>query len=330
MRSLLRADRLRYRRRIELWLIGGAIVAFAAFGFVAGYRSDAMEPEWFTAERIRAEVVDGVDFSGMTEAEIEAEISRMVEEQLAFLEQDKQFFEENQALLLQKYDVAQSPFTIVGLGIMPMIALVFTATLLLGDEFRYGTVRTSLLAATNRRRFLVARLITFGVLIVGLFAALILGGVVLGVALRLLGAAIPPVTQPLNAQAGVALFAAELLIAFTLVAFSVALTLLTRSGALPLLILLVWALAELFVFNLQVFQAGQPLAAVPEFFLTTNIRALLSTLAIDSGAIALVGNEVPSGVLALPAWGMAAIIGAWAILFLAIADRRFRTMDIVE
>jgi len=153
---------------------------------------------------------------------------------------------------------------------------------------------------------------------------------VLAVALRLLGADIPPLTQPLNAQAGVALFAAELLIAFTLVAFAVTLTLLTRSGALPLLLLLVWVLAELFIFNLQVFQTGQPLAAVPEFFLTTNIRDLLTTLSGESGAITFAVSGLPQEAVSTPTWGMAAIVAAWAILFLAIADRRFRTMDIVE
>ncbi|HET9346321.1 MAG TPA: hypothetical protein VFO05_11545 [Candidatus Limnocylindrales bacterium] len=330
MRSLLRADRLRYRRRIELWLIGGAVLAFGIFGFVAGYRGDSMDPEWQTAEQARAELIDTVDFSGMTDAEIEAQIDLMVADWLSSQEQDKRMFEESQAILLQKYDIGQSPFTMIGLGILPMIALVFVTTLLLGDEFRYGTVRTSLLAATDRRRFLAARLITFGLMIAGLFAALVLAGVALAVVLRLLGAEIPPATQPLGGAAGVALFAAELLIAFTLVAFAVAVTVLTRSGALPLLILLVWAVAELFVLSQPIFQAGQALAAVPQFFLTTNIRALLSTLAIDSGAIALVGNEVPAAALAIPAWGMAAIIGAWALLFLVVADRRFRTMDIVE
>jgi ABC-2 family transporter protein len=330
MRSLLRADRLRYRRRVELWLIGGAVVAFAIFGFLAGYRTDAMDPQWPTADQIRADFVSGVDFGGMTDEEIEAEIDRMVAEQLSFQEQDQRTYEESQALLLQKYDIAQSPFTMVGMGILPMVALVFTTTLLLGDEFRYGTVRTSLLAATDRRQFLVARLITFGVMIVGLFAALILAGGVLAVVLRLLGAEIPPMTQPLNAQAGVALFAAELLIAFTLVAFAVALTLLTRSGALPLLILLVWALAELFIFSLQVFQAGQPLAAVPDMFLTTNIRDLLTTLSGESGAITFAISGMPQEAVSMPTWAMAAIVAAWAILFLAVADRRFRTMDIVE
>jgi ABC-type transport system involved in multi-copper enzyme maturation permease subunit len=330
MRSLLRADRLRFRRRIELWLIGGAVLVMGGLWFLSAYRSDATAPLWQTADEVRAEITDSVDFGGMTGEEIEAEIGRMVDEWLLAQEQDKRTFEENQALVLPKYDVVQSSFTIVGTGLLPMIALVVATTLVLGDEFRYGTVRTSLLAAADRRRFLVARLITFAALVVGLFAGLILLGLVLSLVLRVLGAELPASSEPLNVPAGIALFGSELLVAFTLVAFGAALTLLTRSGAVPLLILIVWVLAELFIANLEIFRAGQPLAAVPQFFLTTNIQALLATLSLETGAIGLLGTEVRSGAIAIPAWGMAAIIAGWLVLFLLIADRRFRTMDIVE
>ena len=279
---------------------------------------------------IRNELVANIDFGGLTQEEIDAEIERMVAEQVGFQEEERRSFEAQQAIALSKYDVAQSPFTLVGFGLVPLIALVFATTLILGEEFRYGTVRTSLLAASDRRQFLAARLITFLAMIVALFAALILLSLVLALMLRVFGAEIPPSPQPINAAASIALFASELLITFTFVAFGVALTLLTRSGALPLLILAVWVLAELFVFSLAIFQVGQPLAAVPLVFLTTNIRALLTTLAADTGAIALVDSGSLSAAISIPTWGVAAIVVAWAVLFLAIADRRFRSMDIVE
>jgi hypothetical protein len=191
-------------------------------------------------------------------------------------------------------------------------------------------VRSSLIAASPRRRFLAARLITIGAVTIGLFGALAILGVVLSLVLHLVGAELPPATIAIDPLAAIGTVLAELLAAFTIVAFAVALTVIVRSGAIPILLVLIVLAADAFLANLPVFLVGELFAGVPQFSLTTSIRTLVTTLAPSSGALAFAGLEPPPAAIAIPSWGVALIICAWLGLFLVIADRRFRTMDIVE
>ena len=332
MKALLRADWLRFRRRTDFWIIGIAVLVIGGIGYLSSYRSEVSDPQYPDAAAIRQEVVSFSDFtgSGMTQPEIDAQIDQMVAEQLAQYDQARIDWDAQQVFLLQKYDVAQSPFTLIGSGVAPLLALVLTASLAVGDEFRFGTVRTSLLAAGGRRRFLGARLVSLFLMTVGMLAALVLLGTILGLGLRVVGAEVSTTTTPLDPAAGLVWFGSQVLTTMTVIALGLALTVLLRSGALPLLLILLGGLIELFIANLPIFAPNEFLSGVPLGFLGASIRTLTTRLGLDTHAVALAGAEVPFAAIELPLITIAAIITAWGLLFLLLADRRFRTMDVVE
>jgi hypothetical protein len=58
---------------------------------------------------------------------------------------------------------------------------------------------------------------------------------------------------------------------------------------------------------------------------------LTGSLGMDTHAVALSETgEMPYQAFVVPMVGIAAVVAAWGILFLVIADRRLRTMDVVE
>lgn len=335
MNALLRADWLRLRRRRDLWIIAIAVCVIGLISFVAAYRSDSSDPTWLPTDpaQIRAEMLSYTDFegSGMTPAEIEDQINAMVAEQLVSNQQQLVEWEAQQLVVLQKYAFPQSVFTVLGSGIIPLVALVLITSLAVGDEFRFGTIRTSLLAAGNRRSFLVARVISLLTVMVGLFVVLVGLGTILGVGLGLVGADLGSNTIAVHAPSAVAWLGAQVLTTMVLMLLAVALTVLLRSGALPLLLILIGSLVEIFVANLPIFAPNELLSGVPQVFLTQNIRLLTAYLGFDTNAIALSeGGERPYQAIEIPMIGVALVVAAWGILFLLIADRRLRTMDVTE
>jgi hypothetical protein len=331
--TLLRADWIRLHRRLDVWAILAGILVIGAIGFLNGYKGDSTDPPLLSEAEVRQQVTEFVDFGGMTQAEIDAQIEGMVRDGLAQQESERLVHEEQQQRDLQKYDLAQSPLTMIGFGFVPLIALFVVTTLIVGDEFRFGTIRASLLAASDRRRFLAARLVTIGALLVGVFTVLAILGVVLALALRVAGAELPPVPAdwvPLDGAAALGTVAAIVLSGAALLASGVLLTLVTRSGALPLLLVPAWLFTESFIANLPIFLVGQPLAGVPQLFLTVSVRSLVSQLAAASHAWAYGSVFPPEAAIDLPLWTVALIVVAWLGLFVTLADRRLRRMDIVE
>ncbi|HEY3164922.1 MAG TPA: ABC transporter permease subunit [Candidatus Limnocylindrales bacterium] len=331
MRELLRADWLRFRRRRDFWVIGIAVALILGIGFLSSYRSDVQDPPPFNEAEIRQQFgFDSGFFDGIPEAEAKAQIDQMIADMRASDEQNRIEWERQQAISLQKYDILQSPFTIVGAAIAPLIGLILAASLAVGDEFRFGTLRTSLLAAGNRRRFLGARLISLLAMTVGLYAALAALAIILAVALRLVGAEVVSSTTPVDVVAGVGWFGAQILATIVVLTLGTALTLVLRSGALPLLLIIIAGLLELFLSALPIFGERQFLAGVPQAFLTTSIRTLTVRLGLDTHAIALSNGDLPWHPIDLPLLVVAGIIVAWGVLFVVVADRRIRTMDVVE
>jgi ABC-type transport system involved in multi-copper enzyme maturation permease subunit len=330
--ALLRADWLRLRRRKDLWIIGIAVLVIGDLSFLAGYQSESSDPSFPDAAQMRQDAVDYGFFEGTPE-EIEFQIDQMVTESTTMFEQQRVEREAQQAIQLPKYAWPQSPFTIVGSGLPAMVALILIAALAVGDEFRYGTIRTSLLAAGDRRRFLAARFTSLVAVTVGLFAALLLLGAILGLGLRIAGADLGSSASvvAIDGPSAVAWLGAELLTTLVLIAFGAALTVLLRSGALPLLLIIIAGLVDLFLTNLPIFAPGELLSGVPQGFLGHAIRTLTSALAFDTHAIGIANvGQMPYQAIAIPMVGVAAIIAAWGVLFVVIADRRLRTMDVVE
>lgn len=330
MKPLLRADLLRFRRRKDFWIIAIAVCLIGGISFVAGYRSEVQDPAPFNEAQYRQDAIDSGFLEGLPPEEATADLEALVAEARASEAQQAIDWEAQQAIALQKYDIAQSPFTLLGPGIAPILALILIASLAIGDEFRFGTVRTSLLAAGSRRRFLAARLTSLLAVTAGLFGVLVLIGFALAIVLRLVGAEIPATVTPIDPGAGVAWLGAQVLATFVLILLGTALTVALRSGAMPLLLIIVAGLIEAFISALPVFRPPEFLAGVPQAFLSTSIRALTTRLAVDTHAVALAGSEPPPAPIDLPIIAVAAIVAAWGLVFVFAADRRFRTMDIVE
>jgi ABC-type transport system involved in multi-copper enzyme maturation permease subunit len=330
MRALLRADWLRFRRRKDFWIIAIAVCVIGGVSFLASYRSEVQDPPPFNEAEYRQMTIDSGFLEGLPPEEATADLDALIADAKANDAQNEIEREAQQAVQLQKYDVVQSPFTVIGSGIAPLIALILIATLAIGDEFRFGTVRTSLLAAGSRRRFLAARLTSLFVITAGLFAALALLGIMLGIGLRLVGAEVSATVAPIDPGAGLAWLGAQILATFVVILLGTALTVLLRSGALPLVLIIFAGLIELFISALPIFAPGEFLSGVPQAFLTNSIRAVTARLGLDTHAIALAGAETPYSAIGLPLIAVAGIVLAWGLIFLLVADRRFRTMDLVE
>jgi ABC-type transport system involved in multi-copper enzyme maturation permease subunit len=330
VKALLRADWLRLRRRRDFWVIAIGVCLIGGIGFLSSYRSDVQDPPPFDEAQYRQETIDSGFLDGVAPEDAAAQLDALVADAKRQDAENLAEWNREQAITLQKYDIVQSPFTLIGSAIVPLIALILIASLAVGDEFRFGTVRTSLLAAGNRRRFLAVRFVSLLALTVGLFVAMALLATLLAIGLRIVGAEVATTTTPIDPVAAVGWFGAEILATMTVLALGTALTLLLRSGALPLLLIIMAGLLELFLTALPVFQAGEFLAGVPQAFLTNSIRTLTVRLGLDTHAIALTGVEPPPSAIEMPLIVVAAIIVAWAAVFVVGADRRVRTMDIVE
>ena len=330
MRALLHADWLRLRRRRDFWIIGIAVCVLAGLAFLGAYRSEVSDPVYPDAAEIRQEMIDFGFFEG-TPDEIAAQIDLNVADQLAMYAAQRDEGEAHQRISLQRFAFPQSLFTTLGSGIAPLIALILVASLAVGDEFRFGTLRTSLLAAGDRRRFLAARLVSLLAITVGLFVAVLLLGAILGLGLGVIGADLGVGSTTVDALSAILWLGAQILVTMVLITLGTALTLLLRSGALPLLLIIIAGLIELFVAHLPVFAPNEFLSGVPQAFLSTNIRLLTAALGLDTHALALseVG-DLPSATVEIPLLGVAAIVAAWGLLFLVVADRRLRTMDVTE
>jgi hypothetical protein len=327
--ALLRAEWIRYRRKIDLWVMVVGLLTFGIVGFVNGYRNDVTDPPLMSEAQIRQMITDSSVFDGFTQAEIDAQIDQSVRDFQASQEADRLGHEAQQAISLQKYDVAQAPLTVLGFGFGPLVAAFLIGTLIVGDEFRHSTIRAALLAASDRRRFLVARLATIAVITVGLFGAVLALALLLSLGLHLVGAELPPPTVAIDPGSAAGLVVVQILVVFAAVALGVALTLLFRSGAVPLLVVLIYVFVERFLANMPVFADREPLAGLQQGFFTEAAQRLITTYAqrTNAGTFEVSLNDSPA---LLPLWTSAVIVVAWLTLFLLIADRRLRTMDIVE
>jgi hypothetical protein len=165
---------------------------------------------------------------------------------------------------------------------------------------------------------------------VGLYAALAILGLILAIGLRVVGAEVSASTTPVDLGAGLAWFGSQTLATMVVLTLGTALTLLLRSGALPLILIILGGLIELFLSALPIFAPNEFLAGVPQAFLTTSIRTLTVRLGLDTHAIALSGAETPWSPIELPLLVVTGIVVAWGVLFVVVADRRLQTMDIVE
>ena len=333
IRGLAAAELLRLRKRRSLQVIVLAIPLLVGFFFVLGYGS-IYEPPPFDAAAYRAQLIaDGFGF-GMPPEELEP----LLDEAVGFAEQDQERQLEYAALSRATFHFPYSLVTVLGYGTFALLALVLLAATTTGDEFGWGTIRTTLLANSHRRATLLVRIGALGVAAVLMFALLLLLGTVLPLVLGVGSGRLPASLPAFDVGALLVLLGGLLLAAAAVIGLAGLATLVVRSGALTLVVVLVYVVVEAAILL--------ALTRLPGFGFDSNgrpgelawlldafpVRALatLTTAAghAASGLPSYPGEEIVRNLAPVGLPFLSLTIAA--AIFLALAFRRFQRMDIVE
>jgi ABC-type transport system involved in multi-copper enzyme maturation permease subunit len=323
--GLLRADLLRFRRRPAVLVTLVVVPAFAAFVFLAGFRSlESSEPA-FDESAFRQQLIDEGFGAGMTSDELAAQLDEIVAEQRAMNDQIRAQQDE----VARSYTFPASLVTVLTGGNVVFFAVLLLAATTLGDEFSWGTIRMALVASPDRRRWLLARLTSLAAIALALLTVLALLGTALPSLLAATGATLP--TSSVDPGALSLLVLADVVTSIALIGFATFLTLVLRSGALTLVVVLVYALAEMALqgalTRIDAFAEGGALAPLTDVL---PARAVVHVLDVAS-RVALGPNpyEPLLPELAVALVPLVAIVG-WASLFIVGAFVRLDRMDIVE
>ncbi len=299
MSGFLRADWIRFRHRRDVLVIALALPVLAVVGYASGLTSSGNQ---FSFDP---------DFSPPPEI-----LAAMAAER-------------------QRFAFPQSVLTLLGSTGIGLLALVYLAVATVGDEFGWSTIRLSLLASSDRRRFLASRFVALGVVTAWIVGSLFVLGVVLPFAAKALGADLP--TAPaIDALGTVGYVASILLVAASALSFGILVALLTRSGPAALVVAVIYTLVEAAFGSLPIWQRDDLLAWLPTLLFTRASAALLDQATRAAAAVRpfeeLIGSPPPeqplSHVLSIQA-GMLVVL-AWGALFLTAAFLRMRRMDIPE
>lgn len=316
MTGLLRAEWLRFTRRRAVWAIGIGVLLLSGVLFLFGYNGTRGVNPVFDEAASRDQAMATLAGQNLPPDQL----AKAVDE---FVAQDRQMYDQIAATYRHeqmRYAFPESVATAVGATGFVDFALILMAAIMLGDEFSAGTIRTFLVVVGDRRRILLARLIALGavaVLLVGGLAAL---AVILPLLLGALGSA-PPAPTDFDPSVIPRLVAGAVLSAFAVIAFATLVTAVLRSGALTLVVALVYVLVELAavdaVTRIAGFRPGDSFEAV------TRLLPLRSVVTLLSGPDAA-ASEAPWLPLAF------VVVIAWGLVFAALAVVRFGRMDIVE
>lgn len=337
MRGLVAAEWLRFRKRRSIQIIVLAVPLLVAVITVLGYNSIYQYPA-FDEAAFRQEMIDAGVLLGVPPEEADVLLAEMVANQRQMFDQQ----EEQSRLSRAAFAFPRSVATALGTGAFMLLALVLLTATTIGDEFGWGTIRTSLLASTNRRRFLLVRLgavVAAGLVMVGL---LVVVGTIMPLLLNVPAGKLPATLPAFDVGALLVMLAGELIAGAALIAFAATVTLVLRSGALALVAALVWIAIEASILTLLtrfpefagtygnegVYTPG-PLGWVLEAFplrgLTTLLRA---TGQAASGLPSYPGESVSRdmALVGVPITSFAVL----ALVLAVVAFRRFQRMDIVE
>ena len=304
MNGHLRADAIRLGRRWDVWLIAAAVLGLAALGFVQGYGDIPNHYGWDPSQPIPPEVIAAMDAERAT------------------------------------YAFPDSLLRLIGSAPWLLVAIFFLTSLTLGLEFGWGTIRTVLLASSDRRRFLVSRLLALAAVGLMLFAGLLLLGAVLPEVLVATGARLPPSPEVVPVEVLGAIAAWVVALAFVL-AMAALLAIVTRNPALPFLVAIVWFILESLVANLPPWR-DLHLEQVAHSLPFSSVAALLADsldpahygLAVAGGfglqGAGSVDPGVTAGAVDRPLLFSFAVVIGWAILGLLAAATLIRRADILE
>ena len=338
MSGLLRADWIRLGNRQSLRAIIVALPLLAAAFFLLSFRSTDIQSSFDEATERQA-LTANFSGQGIPPDQIQAQVDQIIAGERANFEQIQAQMEANRAT----YAFPSSVLTLLGsaaaLYFFGMILLTATT---IGDEFGWGTIRTSLLASSNRPRLLAVRLgvlVTVAVVALALFLLLSL---VLPVLIGAVAGGLPA-SPPVGGAALAVLVGGHLVAAITLIGFAAAATLVMRSGSLTLVVALVYVLAETAVAGLlgrlgpfrpaNSFGDGRP-AGPFEWVLNVFPVHAIQTFLVVAGQVAGNTTDTSGGGLAAPHLADTALpfasMLAWAAIFTAVAVVRFNRMDIAE
>ena len=299
MRGFLRADWIRFRHRRDVLLIALALPVLAIVGYVSGLTS--------TGNQV------GFDPDFPPPPEI---VAAMAAER-------------------QRFAFPQSILTLLGSTGIGMLALVYLGAATVGDEFGWSTIRLSLLASSDRLRFLASRFVALGAVTGWIVGSLLVLGVVLPFVSNALGADLPA-APPVDSLGTLGYVASILLVAFAALAFAVLIALVTRSGPAAVVIAVIYTLVEAAFGGLPVWQRDDLLAWLPTVLFTRAASSLLDQTNRAAAAVRpfedIIGDPAADQplphVLSIQA-GILVVL-AWACFFAVVAFLRMRRMDIAE
>lgn len=327
MNGLIRAEWLRFRKRRSLQVIVIAIPLLAAFFFVTGFASIGDVPPPFDAVAVRARLIAEGYVVGLPPEEVDPLLDEAVEQERFYTEQNR----EQIAIARSSYAFPQSVVTVFSFGTFVFFALILLTATTIGDDFGWGTIRTTLLASSHRTRLLLVRLTTLSAIAIGLVVSLLVLGATLPLVLAAAGAHLPP-APPLDLGALGVLAVGIVEAGVVVIAFSAMATLLVRSGSLTLVVMLVYVVVEAAVLALllqfDAFKNDGPMEWLLDAFPVRGIATLTEVASRAAADLPRYPGDVirDLGDATVP---MVALL-IWGTLFGAIAFRRFARMDIAE
>jgi ABC-type transport system involved in multi-copper enzyme maturation permease subunit len=326
--GLFRADWLRFRKRGALQVMVIAVPVVAAFFYMVGYSGSGGGLIPFDEAAYRQQLIDEGAVTGLPPDEAEQQLQQMVASERSGYDEQARSIRATQST----YAFPQSLLLLLGFATFAFLAIILITATTIGDEFGWGTIRTSLIASSNRRRFFLGRFVTLASVAVVLLTALLLLGVVLPGVLAVTGNG-PPAAPPIDAAWLAVLVLADLVISITLISFAMMATFLVRSGGLALVAALIYVAIEGAVLaaltRIEAFQDAGSLRWILNLLPFRATVTILDKLAVAAGRVEVYpGSNGPSDPGA--AWLPLAALAVWGAVFLAIAFWRFRRMDIVE
>lgn len=333
MRGLVAAELLRLRKRRSLQVIVLAVPLLAGAFFFLGYQG-VYEPPPFDAAQYRAQLIADGYVIGLPPEEAE----ELLDQEVAFAEQSEGQMRESIALTRASFLFPYSLVTVLGYATFVLLALVLLVATTTGDEFGWATIRTTLLANSRRSQVLLVRVLALGAAAVVMLALLLLIGAVLPTVLGVASRQLPPTLPAFDWSALALLLGGLLLAAAAVIGLATLATVLVRSGALTLVAVLVYVVVEaaflVFLLRFDAFRfddAGNPgeLAWLLDAFPVRGFATMSGALGRAASGLASYPGDVvvrdvsPAG---LPFVSLTIV----AAIFLGLAFRRFRRMDIVE
>lgn len=328
MRGLFRAELLRLRKRRSLQIIVLGVPLLVALMFVTSYGGVSALPP-FDPDQARADLIAQGYTVGVPPEEADRLLDEAVAQQRIFYDQQL----EQTKLARARFAFPYSLAFVLGNGTVALLAILILSATITGDEFGWGTIRTTLLASSHRRRILAVRLMALGLTAVAIFVTMLVLGAVLPFVVGVAGAGLPAAMPAFDVLALGLLLLADLLAAAAVIAATTLITLLVRNGALALAGLPVYLAVEAAVLVLllrfEPFGQDGDLAWVLDGFplrgfvwLTDHVSRAATGLPGYPGEVfsrAIDGAALPLTTLALVAVGLT-----------ALAFRRFSRMDIAE